>query len=269
MLGFSNVAVITTELLREKYNSWAELAEVVVIEEMMAYGRMDIANKLKPLITENHISIRKMHTNAYPVRNRTNILAFTNHQNSMVLGDTDRRWWAWYSDAAPKGRDYYIALFKWTEDNLATIYGWAVRRVNNVAFDPEINPPTTQAKTQMVLESTRPITAFLSEAMESHSWPCHNDLLVIKDLQFALNRYGYREFGKMHANTLARELAALGAQQYADSGGKPATVRMRNGERFRVWVLRDYDKYQAMVPTEIRDNYERPGDPEMVRGTSI
>jgi hypothetical protein len=62
------------------------------VEEMMAKARQEIMNKLKPMITEPWCTIREMYRPAYEQPNRFNFLFFSNHNNALLLDNSDRRY---------------------------------------------------------------------------------------------------------------------------------------------------------------------------------
>ena len=262
VIGWENVGIIGTDQLKEHYNNWAEEHELLVVEELMARGRQDIANRLKPIISETTLAIRKMYTDSYRINIMCNVLCFTNHRNALILEATDRRFWTWYSDAKPMDFAYYGKLFDWARDNPDLIYGWAVDRVNDIKFNPEASPPITQSKEEMIVESINPISATIKDAIDSVTWPFQTDLVTTQDILAAWHKHGYRDLSKQSPNTIQRELKENGARLF-----KKAPVRMLDGSRLRIFVIRDWEKYEGLTNEEIKKLYQKPGDPDQFQGT--
>lgn len=103
-LGEGNYRVVTTSDITDKYNSWATNACVVIINELKIQGhnRYDIINELKPLITDNIISIKEKFVKTYMVKNVSNYICFTNYKDAIPISATDRRYWIIFSPLQSK-----------------------------------------------------------------------------------------------------------------------------------------------------------------------
>ncbi len=93
MVGMENVNVVPGQALEEKYNPWAEGALVCFVEDVRLHGsnRFDAVNKLKPMITNETVTIRRMQTNLYEVVNTMNYIATSNMKDALPVGDEDSR----------------------------------------------------------------------------------------------------------------------------------------------------------------------------------
>lgn len=98
MLGRNNCITIRGLDLHEKFNSWAEGRLVAFVEEVGGFDKrdkFDAMNALKPIITNDHISIRRMQRDTYDIPNTINVMMTTNKADAFDLerdgGDT-RLW---------------------------------------------------------------------------------------------------------------------------------------------------------------------------------
>lgn len=98
MLGRNICITIRGLDLNEKFNAWAEGRLVAFVEEVGGYDKrekFDSLNALKPIITNEHISIRRMQRDTYDVLNTVNVMMTTNKADAFDLdrdgGDT-RLW---------------------------------------------------------------------------------------------------------------------------------------------------------------------------------
>ena len=95
LLGHKNVGVVGPDDAKSKYRGWAQGVCVNILNELHVEGsnRYEVANALKPVISDPHISIEEKHVKTTNVRNVTNYLAFTNYGNAIPIDENTRRWW--------------------------------------------------------------------------------------------------------------------------------------------------------------------------------
>lgn len=88
------VARITTENLEDLFNARFEEAVFLFVDEFNIHDARQLEklnNKIKNLITEERISIRRMRTNEYEATSFLNIIMATNAGTAIPLSPTDRR----------------------------------------------------------------------------------------------------------------------------------------------------------------------------------
>lgn len=88
------VKTIDTTLLEHHYNDFMEGTILIILEELKISGsnRKRIQNQLKPLITNEFISINKKYVSEYNTQNFANMIAFTNESNPISIDEGDRRY---------------------------------------------------------------------------------------------------------------------------------------------------------------------------------
>ena len=148
ILGRTNVSVPDNTDLASSNNSWIEAKQLVVIEELMQPGRIEVANKLKGYVTQPTVRVNEKYIKAYEVDNLANFMCFTNHRDALkVQDDDDRRWLVLWSDAEPKETAYYDELFSRLGDpeSLSAALGWLANRPLE-RLEPNGRAPMTSAK---------------------------------------------------------------------------------------------------------------------------
>ncbi|MDX0622853.1 hypothetical protein GOD54_23425 [Sinorhizobium medicae] len=87
LLGDDNCAVINSDALREKYTGWVHEKLFCVVEEIRIPGREaeEVLNKLKPVITNNFIPIRRMQKDVTRERNFANLYLTTNDEDALRM----------------------------------------------------------------------------------------------------------------------------------------------------------------------------------------
>lgn len=94
LFGDEQVCEILHETFDEQFNAFAENALMIWIDEFSvnnSNNQIKSFNKLKNLVTEEHIMIRRMRSNAVQRRFYANIILATNHPDPIPLGHLDRR----------------------------------------------------------------------------------------------------------------------------------------------------------------------------------
>jgi len=99
VLGGDNVNVINGDQLAEQYTSWAENAQLCMIEEVRLHGldRYAVINKLKPYIANDMVTVRRMRTDSYKVLNTVNYFLTTNHKDGVPVNENSSRYFPLFS----------------------------------------------------------------------------------------------------------------------------------------------------------------------------
>jgi hypothetical protein len=163
-IGYEYEHVPTSDELKDKFTGWAHGKLLVRIEELMSgEGRYEIANRLKPIITNTDVSVRRMHREGFKARNYANVCASTNHINSIPVEDGDRR----YAVLRTVGDEDLIRsnvgrlkrLHRWLyqEDGLRAVAAWLADR-DVSQFDYSGHAPQTEIKDSMQDASANVLT---------------------------------------------------------------------------------------------------------------
>jgi len=102
VLGRHNVTCPSNETMHQKWTTWQVGAQMIVIEEVMALGRLEFMNLLKPKITEDRTEVNEKYMTAFEQPNVYNFLLLTNHPDSIILDRDDRRYFVIHSPAKPE-----------------------------------------------------------------------------------------------------------------------------------------------------------------------
>lgn len=87
LLGERNCSIIGTEQLREKFNGWVHEKLFCVVEEVYIPGREndEVLNKLKPVITNSSVGVRRMQKDITNERNFCNLYLTTNYEDALRM----------------------------------------------------------------------------------------------------------------------------------------------------------------------------------------
>jgi len=163
-MGHSNVRMISPEETKADFNGWAEGSCVGILEEIRIKGhnRHDVMNKLKPLITNDKISVVRKGQDGRNIPNCTNYLALTNFEDALVLDDEDRRWGVFFTKyksreelIAATGDDYWDALYDAINNHAGVLRGWLMH-YDVSGFVRTKAPLMTEAKRKMI-DAAKPL----------------------------------------------------------------------------------------------------------------
>lgn len=244
VIGDSNVKIISAEAISSNFSGWATDAAVGVLEEVRIVGhnRYEIMNKMKPLITNDSISVHPKGFEEYNAPNTMNYMAFTNYSDALPLQETDRRWWPiftpWNSreemqSIVGESLDvYFDRLHDAIEMCGGALRAWLLNHVISDAFKPNGSAPRTKERESMIANGRDDIEEIVESVIADGGYGLHVDAVSVKHLNDALLMMdGAPDLtGRMVATALRK----LG---YSRIGGKSGVMKA-DGVPLRVWVKR-------------------------------
>jgi hypothetical protein len=198
LVGEQNSRVAQTKDLKSSFDGWLVGKLVVHVDEVYEAGNWDLANKLKPLITEPTVSANIKYGPQIEIENYARFLMFSNHSAPLNIEEGDRRYFVFNSKTEPRDDDYYDRLYRYIETTEAmnAIYTFLSRR-DLSAFNPYRRPPMTEAKQQIIAESEHPLHTYIIEAVVSgHFLRALGDEFSFDALQRQLAKEGYGAHAK-------------------------------------------------------------------------
>ena len=159
VLGREHVAEVGANvLIKSDWNDWAAGSQLVSFEEIRVVGknRHEVMNKIKPVITNDSVSINERFRNMRTVRNYSNYLMFTNYRDALALGEGDRRYFIIESAlqtkeqvlALPEG--YFERLFGMLERNAGGLRAYLEEWEFSPFFDPDGHAPVTTFRDKLI-----------------------------------------------------------------------------------------------------------------------
>lgn len=107
VIGSRNTVRPSNDEVTSRWTAWMEGAQLAIIEELMTLGRREVANRLKPAITDPTLRIEEKNCSIYSIPNCLNFLCFTNHEDALPIEHGDRRWLVVFSPAVKRDEVYY------------------------------------------------------------------------------------------------------------------------------------------------------------------
>lgn len=147
-VGKVMVSEPTQAELEDKFNDWCYGKLLVKIEELMSGDKYHVAEKLKPVVANPSLSIRRMHQTGFVVANVANVCASTNHMQALPIEKGDRRWMMIQCVEAEKSerRPRMKAFHRWLEEvGHGGIAHWLSSR-DVSEFQPRGEAPATRLR---------------------------------------------------------------------------------------------------------------------------
>lgn len=235
LYGPSNVATVEDGAVARGRNEFMKRAQLVVVPEIMTGDRKDVANKLKPLITQEEVEIDEKNVKTYFIPNTANFMFFSNHENAAHIEDKDRRYFVLICQSEPRSAAEYDDLYDYINgDRIAGFAHFLVTRdLSN--FNPNGRAPDTPDK-GIVQKATRGgWHDWLDDAWQSDAAPFDRRVINLRD---ALTTVSDAKGPRMTTQQIAQFLKSKG-------GGDLERVRLSGGARVRLWATRDFEKYDA------------------------
>ena len=224
LVGEQNSRVAQTKDLKSSFDGWLVGKLVVHVDEIYEAGNWDLANKLKPLITEPTVSANIKYGPQIEIENYARFIMFSNHSAPLNIEDGDRRYFVFNSKAQPRSDEYYETLYRSIEtpSEMNAIYSFLKRRDISV-FNSHRRPPMTDAKQQIIAESEHPLHTYVVEAVVSgHFRQMLGDEFSFDALQRQLTKDGYGAQAK-NAKEVGNAMKLAGAVQVRRTfGGQKA-----------------------------------------------
>jgi hypothetical protein len=261
-LGGDNVRTPAAQLLEDKFNGWSEGAQVVFFEEIKLHGhnRYDVLNKVKPLITNPQISVRRMQTDAYDAINTATYILTTNFRDALPLDENDTRYFVifsrWQSEHelsvfTQKNDDYYENLYG-TLQHGGAIRKWFLEREFSPEFSPTRRAPKSRAKSEMVKNNRSNESEALDELLEEGTNPLISKTLLVSSA--LAEEFADRGCDSLYGQAMNKFLDKHGfvrLKKVRIGGGSPEMVYSRVPNKFKTDGEPDHRKIQAWLEPDL------------------
>jgi hypothetical protein len=248
IIGERNVVRPRNDEVVGRFTGWQEGSQLAIIDELMTLGRLEVANRLKTVITEEELRIEEKYSTTYSIPNHLNLLCFTNHRNAVPIEEGDRRWLAIFSPAKPQSPEYYYRLFEkiGSAAGAAAVKHYLAER--KIALDPNGQAPETSAKREMRAYSLSEIEDWLKVRFEDCAPPFDFPLVRLEDILFDLPRELRTKGVRPAVTKFLHEKGAEQSSRNTKGDGRP---------NYRLWIIRDLDFWLNEGPTARIEAYEK------------
>lgn len=162
-----------------KFNSWIMRKLFIGIEEIYVGDRREVADALKPLITNSRIEIQGKGKDQVTGDNRANFILCTNHRDAILKNVNDRRYCVLYTAQQSVedlqacgwlGTDYFPKLYNWFWKGGSAI---VAEYLHTYQISEKLNPATTCHRA--------PRSSSTDEAIKNSVGPVEQEILEAID----------------------------------------------------------------------------------------
>jgi len=253
VLGAEHVEMINGTSIKSGYNEWAFGHQLVVLEEVRVTGtnRHEIMNALKPLITNDDISINQKFRDTRQVPNITNYIIFSNHHDALALTPGDRRYFVvksalqHRSQVLALGENYFPPLYALLRDRAGALRAWLDKWDISEDFHADGHAPRTKYVQELINDTAGDLPSAIRRVLLEGDYPLvqfdvvsAQTLKIVLDLEESglraspqyiaqvLREEGFRQIGR---HTLGTERHYLWARCQIDE----ATALARAADRHK------------------------------------
>ena len=282
LFGDQNVAMIESDdPVKDMFNGWTLNRLLGFIHELVPDRRVDLASRLKGVITEAHIWVNEKFIARFRAENRTNLLCCSNHRDALKIARRDRRWLVVQGASDPFGVDdngetttkttrYYETLFgclgtpEAPGDEVRRIKGWLMAR-DLSKYNGKGLAPLTEMKVEVADNRHTDIEQTVIEAYRDRAGPFVGTLCTAADvadkleLSFEDNQQGLVMVSKAMREAGCRTLE-----------GKNRQIRV-DTKQVRLWAVSKQltAKYSAMEPAALAELYKRQSEFRRAKRTPL
>jgi len=239
VLGRRNVNAVEAQNVfnDEKAQGWKISHSFVVFNELDCgndANKRKFTDMLKTFITDDYLSVRDLFVPKRDYENLTNVLGFTNEEDSLIITEDERRYCMMESYAVKKPYEYYQELRGWIELHIPQMLHF-FRTRDLSAFKPDEVPETEY--TRAIKESSKPwIRTVLEDGIEEASYPFNTDALTFGSIESYVSNHAPSYSSDWELKKLTAELKQMGFVAFSHPDSKSKRVRI-DGHLQSLWIL--------------------------------
>jgi hypothetical protein len=252
--------------LGNKFNPWLENKLFIGVEEIYTKDKMELAEALKPLITNRRIEIQGKGRDQVTGDNMANFMLSTNHKDGVRKTENDRRYSVFYTaqqDRSDLTRDgmtspYFPNLYKWARGGGYAAIAYYLRRY---AIEDAFNPagacdtaPDTSSTVEAMQESLGGIEQEVVEAIGQGRAGFRGGWISSTALTHLLRDIGAVRY--IHINKRRELLNSLGFVIHPRlDRGRTTTEIMQEGNRPVLYVKPNHLSVSLKDPGDVTAAY--------------
>jgi len=192
LLMGENAKPILPSMVEGNFNDWAVGSILACVEEIRISGtsKYTILDKIKPVLSNDHIAVEPKGRAGYSAPNFTSYLMLTNHQDAIPISNNDRRYCVIFTkqqtatdffeemggeDAVG---DYFNRLFSESDRRVDAIGRWLLDRKQGAEFNPSGRAPSTKGIASMRVANETDDQIAVREALSDYWCDVINENIV-------------------------------------------------------------------------------------------
>lgn len=192
LYGVRHVHLMSNDVLRSTFSDALTGTWFMVLDELKTDGgkqdRVELANKMKPWITEPELQIHPKGLPPYYVTNRLQMTATSNEDDAVHINSNDRRWAVCEVTGAPLTPQQKLDLYEGflETDRAPGVVRWLMQKVDLTGFTRTTQAPDTPGRREMIRASLGAWESKLAELAYAGAPPFDRDAFWGNDVREAL-----------------------------------------------------------------------------------
>lgn len=258
-IGWQYCHLLDPKDIDNKFNAWIDRKLLVCVEEIRTAGKWEIADILKPLITNHRVAMQAKREDQRTGDNRANFLLFSNYKDAVLKTRNDRRYCVLYSaqqsieDIARDGMDetYFKKLYDWLgSGGFEAVTDWLSKYRVNVNLKGRA--PKTTSTDEAIVKSLGTAEQIILEAIELEELGFRGGIISGQSASALLTAHGKR-FSPRAISSILKQLGYVRPPALERSEGK---IKI-NSNFIRIYINYKSELYNYKSPAEIIEYYTR------------
>ena len=232
MLYQPHGVIINEERLDGRFNAWQEGVSFCVGEEITGNDSRLFANKLKDMVTRQHVYVEHKGIDAMRLVDCTNYLLFSNHPDAVKLDVQDRRYFVWETPSeklATKEGTRISRAMKSPEGMSALMH--YLLEVDTSDFEPRAAPPVTHSKQAMIRDGMSDVELWIQRVLHENALQVPLELATADDMMRLYEPDDTRR--KIRPVGMSRALRTAGLHQVNNS----MVVKLTDGRQVHIFAI--------------------------------
>lgn len=258
-----NYGEVTHDELVDKFTEWAYNKQFILADEVSVGDKRGLANKLKNMITRRSVTINIKNRKTYAVRDCINYYFASNREDALYIENSDRRYFVHNVKQRTMVKEEYDAVRHWwdKEGGAEKVFHYLQNEVDLTGFSPTAPAPVTAAKHEMTIVGRSEVEDWAADLIQNPDSILNpnmkpQDLWQTKDLldvyQNPTGGTGGSQGSRVGHKAVSAALNNAGAFRIAN-GRNDVVI---NGNRTRLWAIRNVDQYRKMGAAAAGRAYE-------------
>ena len=188
---------VSEEQFRSNFNGASKSTQFVVGDEITGIDSRRITDKLKDMITSDHIMINEKHVSEYKIANRINYYFTTNHADAFYIPPDDRHYFIVGVTEHKIDNAFADKLVDWfkSEKGKAALLHYFLNEVDLSGFNPHAAAPVTFAKLDMMekMKMSKKSKMLSSDTYDYAKKVCDNAINILNEMYSLLHITAFEE----------------------------------------------------------------------------
>lgn len=248
LLGPENCRKATSEEMEGSYQAFLQAKLYVLVEEVNLGRGLTTYNRLKEYITSRRGPVRLMYRDTFEADYWANFGFTSNLMAAFQIAAEDRRMFVVAATEDKLSPAFWSSFYSWWREHLPQIRHH-FDELDLSDFNPDEEPPMTEAKLQLIADSRRPVVKELLALIANAQPPFHTDIVTRVEVIRALQDVLGQSVTPREVEMAMREIGGVDLKQH-DLSSRSLPLSSKAALRLGVakpsiWAIRNSKYWQA------------------------